>query len=57
LSEESKKSCACTQGIIDLLRAGTEKKDLLRKVTCPQCGKVYLTNADDDLCFDCKERR
>lgn len=28
----------------------------LRKVTCPGCGKVYWTNRNTDLCFDCEEK-
>lgn len=56
MSENSKKTCACTQGLVDLLRASSTKKDLLRKVTCSKCGKVYWTNTDDDICFDCKEK-
>ena len=56
MSEKSKDSCACTQKLLDLMRAGDTKKDLLRKVTCSKCGKVYWTNIDDDICFDCKEK-
>lgn len=56
LSEKSKDSCACTQRLLDLMRAGAKKNDLLRKVTCPKCGKDYWTNADNDVCFDCKSK-
>jgi NAD-dependent dihydropyrimidine dehydrogenase PreA subunit len=31
----------------------TEEKGLLRKTTCRKCGKVFWTNREKDLCFDC----
>jgi len=36
-----------------------EDKGLLHKVECGICGKVFWTNRDVDLCFDCeaKEKR
>jgi uncharacterized protein with PIN domain len=38
------------------MRAGDMKKDLLRRATCPKCRKVYWTNMEDDICFDCKNK-
>ncbi|MDH4221589.1 MAG: hypothetical protein OEY39_05950 [Candidatus Bathyarchaeota archaeon] len=55
MSEEDKDSCACTQKLIDVLRAAKPKKGLLKKVTCAKCGKVFWTNMDGNLCFDCGE--
>jgi len=28
----------------------------LRKVTCPGCGLVYLTNRKTDLCMECEKK-
>jgi len=55
MSEKEKANCACTQNLLDILRATKPKKDLLKKVTCPKCGKVFWTNMDNNLCFDCRE--
>lgn len=30
------------------------KKSGLRQVTCPGCGKAYMTNRSTDRCFDCE---
>jgi len=38
------------------VRPQTPKKSLLRKVTCPGCGREYWTNRDTDICFDCEKR-
>jgi hypothetical protein len=32
------------------------KKNSLSQVTCPGCGKEYLTNRSTDRCFDCEIR-
>jgi hypothetical protein len=53
MSKEEKDSCACTQKLLDALRAAKPKRDMLKKVTCQKCGKVFWTNMDDNLCFDC----
>ena len=53
---ETTKGCACTQGLRDLLRAAA-KNDLLRKVTCAGCGKVFWTNSDGEYCFDCAAKK
>ncbi len=53
MGEKNKGSCACTQKLLDVLRAAKPKKDLLEKVTCAKCGKVFWTNMDNNLCFDC----
>jgi len=31
-----------------------EDKGLLRKIKCKNCGKIFWTNRDVDLCFDCE---
>jgi hypothetical protein len=31
-----------------------EKRDGLRHATCPQCGLVYSTNRDTDVCVRCE---
>jgi len=53
---ETQKGCACTQNFQDLLRAAAPKNDLLRKVTCSGCDKVFWTNSDSNYCFDCKAK-
>jgi NAD-dependent dihydropyrimidine dehydrogenase PreA subunit len=30
-------------------------KGLLRKVECRRCGKIFWTNEDTDLCFECRK--
>jgi NAD-dependent dihydropyrimidine dehydrogenase PreA subunit len=35
----------------------TGEKGLLRKTTCKKCGKVFWTNRESDLCFDCESKR
>ena len=51
------KGCACTQGLRDLLRAYTAKKDSLKKVACAGCGKVFRTNFETEYCFDCNAKK
>jgi uncharacterized protein with PIN domain len=51
------KGCACTQNLQDLLRAAAPKKDLIRKATCPDCGKIFWTHSDNDYCFDCQANK
>jgi hypothetical protein len=58
LSEsKTRKGCACTQGLQDLLRAYSPKKDPLRNVVCAGCGKVFWTNFDREYCFDCEAEK
>lgn len=40
----------------DLRPRPSPKKNDLRQVTCPGCGKEYLTNRSADRCFDCEIR-
>ncbi|MGQ9554676.1 MAG: hypothetical protein ACUVWR_11235 [Anaerolineae bacterium] len=54
--------CSCGSGGVfaDLppeLRPRPQKRSSLREVTCPSCGKVYWTNRETDLCFDCEKKR
>jgi len=30
-------------------------KGLLRRVKCRKCGKIFCTNEETDLCFDCRK--
>jgi len=54
---EKPKGCACTQNLKDMLIAATPpKNNLIRKTTCPDCGKVFWTNSDKDYCFDCQAK-
>jgi len=38
----------------ELVPQPAPKKDSLRRVTCPGCGRVYQTNRKTDLCIDCE---
>ena len=40
--------CSCALEIVD-------KKSSLKRVTCKSCGKVFKTNKDTELCFDCEK--
>lgn len=42
--------CACSLDIVD-------KKSSLREVQCESCGKIFKTNRDTKLCFDCNNKR
>jgi len=33
----------------------SKDKGLLRKTTCIKCGKIFWTNRNIDLCFDCEK--
>jgi hypothetical protein len=54
---QEQKPCACTQGLLDMMRAAPTKRDWLRKTICPACKKEYWTNRETDYCFDCESRR
>ena len=51
------KGCACTQGLRDLLRARTPKKDPLIRIVCAGCSKVFTSNIDKEYCFDCEAKK
>lgn len=55
--KKTSKGCACTQNLQDLLRAAAPKNDLIRKVTCESCGKVFWTNSKSNYCFDCQAKK
>lgn len=40
--------CSCSLEIVD-------KKSTLRSVSCKNCGKIFKTNRDTDLCFECEK--
>ncbi|MCE5215352.1 MAG: hypothetical protein LLF83_11635 [Methanobacterium sp.] len=40
--------CSCSLEIID-------KKSTLHSVSCKNCGKIFKTNKDTELCFDCEK--
>jgi len=55
--------CACMEDLLlalspELTAGPALGKGVLRKFTCLDCGRVYLTNSmsDNDLCPDCKEK-
>lgn len=33
------------------------EKERLKTVQCPKCGKVYKTNKEGNICFNCKNRK
>ena len=42
--------CSCALEIVD-------KKSSLRSVTCKNCGKVFKTNKDTEVCFNCEKNK
>ncbi len=60
-SDEQEPMCSC---VLDpftklppyLRPKPSVKKNSLRQVTCPGCGKEYLTNRSAARCFDCEIR-
>lgn len=53
------KPCSCMQGPFaalppELVPRPAPKKDLLRRTTCPSCGRIYQANRKTDLCIDCE---
>jgi Zn finger protein HypA/HybF involved in hydrogenase expression len=42
--------CDCSLEIVD-------KKSSLHEVLCKTCGKLFKTNSDTSLCFDCRKKR
>lgn len=32
-------------------------KELLHKITCGMCGKIFFTNREADVCMDCESKR
>ena len=60
-SVEDEPTCTCVPDLFTSLppelRPGpAPKKSSLRPVTCPGCGKAYMTNRSTDRCFDCEKR-
>lgn len=53
--------CTCVQdgfgALPPDLRPQPNKKDTLRKATCPGCGLVYRTNRETDLCMKCEKKQ
>ena len=41
--------CPCSLDIID-------KESTLKQVNCKKCGKIFKTNRETDLCFNCEKR-
>ena len=58
-SDGQAKPCTCMKdGFAALppeLRPRPKKKSSLREVTCPECGLVYWTNRETDLCIECEK--
>ncbi|MDI6724074.1 MAG: hypothetical protein QMD61_05455 [Methanobacterium sp.] len=38
-------------------RAVKRPEPLIRKTVCKKCGKVYKTNREVDICFDCEKSK
>mgnify|MGYP001042414828 CR=1 FL=1 len=49
-----KKAIAFPQRIAAMPKVPKDK-GLLRKVKCRNCGRIFWTNRDTDLCFDCEK--
>ena len=50
-----RKTIAFPQRIAAMPKAPKDK-GLLRRVKCNNCGKIFWTNRDVDLCFDCETK-
>lgn len=48
-SISSGKGCVCQMGIIE------KKESSLKTVTCKKCGKIFKTDRNTDLCFNCEK--
>ncbi len=60
-SGEDEGTCSCVQDPFtslppELRPKPVSKKNNLRQVTCPGCGKKLMTNRPTDRCFDCESR-
>lgn len=42
--------CSCSLDIVD-------KKSTLKQIICKNCGKIFKTNSDTDLCMDCRTKK
>jgi len=49
-----KKAISFPQKSTPFVTVKSEKEKLLRKTTCPRCGKTYWTNRESDVCIDCE---
>ena len=61
MEADRKLRCSCGVGdtFADLppeLRPRPQKRNSLREVTCPSCGKLYWTNRNTELCIDCESK-
>ena len=51
-----KKAITFPQRVSAVPRAKSKDKGLLRKVKCIKCGKIFWTNRDTNVCFDCESK-
>ena len=51
-----KKAITFPQRISIVPKAKPKDKGLLHKVKCIKCGKVFWTNRDTNLCFECEAK-
>src|SRR5512136_2364369 len=49
-----KRAIVFPQGTASLIDRTEKEKGLIRRTTCKVCGKVFWTNSEKDVCFDCK---
>jgi hypothetical protein len=41
---------------IKMAKFRIKKEPLIKPVTCKNCGKVFKTNRDSELCFSCEKK-
>lgn len=41
---------------VRMIKKWIKKESTLKHVTCEKCGKIYKTNRDKKLCFDCEKK-
>jgi len=51
-----RKAIIFPQRTMALPKTKKQDKGLLHKVKCRSCGKVFWTNRDVDICFDCEAK-
>lgn len=45
---------ACTTPL-KMAKGHIRKKPLVKTIVCEKCGKIFKTNSDKKICFDCQK--
>lgn len=52
-----KKAIAFPKKTSTAIKIKNMKKNLIRKTKCIVCGKIYWTNRETDICYDCERKK